>query len=82
MFRSMTLRRIWPFTASAFFAVVFVQVLAKVALATEGELVGPQLLSSQAIFNIFVYGSIAGLTVATFCILGVWFSEMKSGSVW
>lgn len=76
------LRRVWPFAASALFAVVFVQVLAKVAIAAEGETTSPNLLSSLGIFNIFVYGSIAGLTVATLCILGVWFSEMKSGSVW
>jgi hypothetical protein len=82
MIRLTLFRKFWVWIVSAFFAVVFVQVLAKVAIATEAESNSPDLLSSLGIFNIFVYGSIAGLTVATLCILAVWFNEMKSGSVW
>lgn len=82
MSKRTTLKKVWPFAVSAFFAVVFVQVLAKVALAADNEATAPDLLSSLAIFKIFVYGSIAGLAVATLCILGVWLKEIKDGSVW
>lgn len=75
-------KRRWPFALSALFAVVFVQVLAGMAIATTGESSSPDLLSSLGVFNIFVYGSIIGLTIATLCILAVWFGEMKNGSVW
>lgn len=82
MFKRTTFKKLWSFAVSGFLAVVMIQVLSKVAIAANERVAKPDLLSSLAIFKILIYGSIAALTIATVCIIGVWLKEIKNGSVW
>lgn len=75
-------QKLWIYSFSALFTVVVLQTLGSLALATDGEASGPSQLASLGIFNLFVYGSMVGLTISTLAIIGIWVKEMKDKTVW
>ena len=61
---------------------LFLRILTGVALAADAEGDVPTWLASLGAFNLFVYGSMIGLTIATLAIVGVWLKEVAQKTVW
>lgn len=61
---------------------LFLRILTGVAWAADAEGDIPTWLATLGTFNLFVYGSMIGLTIATLAIVGVWLKEVAQKTVW